>query len=34
MGRDPARGTPAAKVAEAYVESLDGKHNGAVLDAS
>lgn len=34
MGRDPAAGTPAADVARAYVESVDGRRTGAVLDAS
>lgn len=34
LGRDPAQGTPATKVAEAYVKSLEGTQNGAVLDAS
>ena len=31
--RDPAGGLPAAKVAAAYVESVEGRGNGEVLDA-
>lgn len=33
MGRDPAAGMPAKKVAIAYVESVEGRHNGEVIDA-
>ena len=33
MGRDPQGGMPAAEVARAYVESVEGRRNGAVLDA-
>jgi NAD(P)-dependent dehydrogenase (short-subunit alcohol dehydrogenase family) len=33
MGRDPSRGMPAARVALAYVQSLEGTRNGAVFDA-
>lgn len=33
MGRDGATGLPAAKVARAYVESVEGHRSGAVLDA-
>ena len=33
MGRDPSAGLPAAKVASAYVESVEGRRNGEVLDA-
>ena len=31
MGRDPSAGLPAAKVASAYVESVEGRRNGEVL---
>ena len=33
MGRDPSHGMPAADVAKAYVESVEGKDNGRVIDA-
>ena len=33
MGRDPSAGLPAAKVAAACVESVEGRRNGDVLDA-
>ena len=33
MGRNPSQGLPAAKVAAAYVESVEGRRNGEVLDA-
>jgi NAD(P)-dependent dehydrogenase (short-subunit alcohol dehydrogenase family) len=33
MGRDPSAGLPAARVAAAYVESVEGRRNGVVLDA-
>jgi NAD(P)-dependent dehydrogenase (short-subunit alcohol dehydrogenase family) len=33
MGRDGAAGLPAAQVARAYVESVEGSQNGEVLDA-
>lgn len=33
MGRDPAEGMPAAEVAAAYVESVEGRRNGETLDA-
>lgn len=33
MGRDPSEGMPAADVARAYVESVEGSRNGEVLDA-
>jgi NAD(P)-dependent dehydrogenase (short-subunit alcohol dehydrogenase family) len=33
MGRDPAGGLSAEKVARAYVESVEGRRNGEVLDA-
>ncbi len=33
MGRDPQGGLPAAQVARAYVESVEGGRSGAVLDA-
>jgi NAD(P)-dependent dehydrogenase (short-subunit alcohol dehydrogenase family) len=33
MGRDPSGGMPAARVAAAYVESVEGKRSGQVLDA-
>jgi NAD(P)-dependent dehydrogenase (short-subunit alcohol dehydrogenase family) len=33
MGRDPSGGLPAAKVARAYVESVEGSANGEILDA-
>jgi NAD(P)-dependent dehydrogenase (short-subunit alcohol dehydrogenase family) len=33
MGRDPSGGLPAAKVARAYVESIEGSANGQILDA-
>lgn len=33
MGRDPAPGMPAAEVAKAYVESVEGNANGEVIDA-
>ena len=32
MGRDPASGMPAEKVAQAYVECLHGKNNGEIFD--
>jgi NAD(P)-dependent dehydrogenase (short-subunit alcohol dehydrogenase family) len=33
MGRDPSGGMPAAKVANAYAESVEGRRTGEVLDA-
>lgn len=33
MGRDPSGGTPAAVVARAYVESLEGKASGTTIPA-
>jgi NAD(P)-dependent dehydrogenase (short-subunit alcohol dehydrogenase family) len=33
MGRDPSGGLPAAKVARAYVQSVEGKATGELLDA-
>lgn len=33
MGRDSTAGMPAAKVAAAYVESVEGQRNGEVIDA-
>jgi NAD(P)-dependent dehydrogenase (short-subunit alcohol dehydrogenase family) len=33
MGRDPAHGTPAAKVAESYVRSVEGADTGLVFAA-
>ncbi len=33
MGRDPSAGLPAATVARAYVESVEGERTGEVLDA-
>jgi hypothetical protein len=33
MGRDASGGLPAAKVARAYVESIEGPANGEILDA-
>jgi NAD(P)-dependent dehydrogenase (short-subunit alcohol dehydrogenase family) len=33
MGRDPGGGLPAARVAAAYVESVEGRRNGEILDA-
>lgn len=33
MGRDPSEGMPAAEVARAYVESVEGNRSGEVLDA-
>jgi len=33
MGEDPSDGLPAATVAEAFVESVEGDANGAVIDA-
>ena len=33
MGRDADAGMPAAQVARAYVESVEGSENGEVLDA-
>lgn len=33
MGRDGAPGLPAAEVAEAYIESIEGRRNGEVLQA-
>lgn len=33
MGKDGAEGQPAAEVAKAYVESVEGTRNGEVLDA-
>lgn len=32
MGRDPSGGLPAAQVARAYIEAVEGKRNGEVLD--
>ena len=34
MGRDPAQGTPAASVAQAYVASVQGTQTGAVIEAA
>jgi hypothetical protein len=31
MGQDPAGGLPAADVARAYVESVEGRQSGAVI---
>jgi hypothetical protein len=31
MGQDPSRGMPAADVACAYVESVEGKQRGQVI---
>ena len=33
MGLDPTPGMPAARVAQAYVESVEGMRNGQVIDA-
>jgi NAD(P)-dependent dehydrogenase (short-subunit alcohol dehydrogenase family) len=33
MGRDPAGGMPAERVAAAYVDALEGRRNGEVIDA-
>jgi NAD(P)-dependent dehydrogenase (short-subunit alcohol dehydrogenase family) len=33
MGRDPAAGMPAERVAAAYVESVEGRKTGKVIDA-
>ncbi len=33
MGSDPASGMPAAQVARAYLESVEGQRNGKVIDA-
>lgn len=33
MGQDPSRGMPAAQVAAAYVESVEGQRTGETLDA-
>lgn len=33
MGRDPGGGLPAARVAAAYVESIEGRRTGEILDA-
>jgi hypothetical protein len=33
LGQDSARGMPAAQVAEAYVQSLEGRDSGKVIDA-
>lgn len=33
MGRNPSDGTPAAKVAEAYVKAVEGTQNGEVISA-
>jgi hypothetical protein len=33
MGRDASGGLPAERVARAYVESVEGKANGEILDA-
>ena len=33
LGRDPSPGMPAAEVAHAYVESIEGDRNGDVIDA-
>ena len=33
MGQDPSKGMPAAEVAAAYVESVEGSRNGETLDA-
>jgi NAD(P)-dependent dehydrogenase (short-subunit alcohol dehydrogenase family) len=33
MGRDPAGGLPAATVARAYVEAVEGRRTGEILDA-
>lgn len=33
MGKDPTPGMPAARVAQAYVESVEGMRNGEVIDA-
>jgi NAD(P)-dependent dehydrogenase (short-subunit alcohol dehydrogenase family) len=33
MGKDPSAGMPAEQVAAAYVEAVDDRQNGRVLDA-
>ncbi len=33
MGMDPSGGTPAAKVAEVYVQAVEGKQNGEIIPA-
>ena len=33
MGRDPSAGMSAAKVASAYIESVEGRANGEIIDA-
>ena len=33
MGRDPSAGMSAAKVASAYIESVEGRANGKIIDA-
>lgn len=33
VGRNPSKGLPAATVARAYIESVEGSRNGEVLDA-
>ena len=33
MGRDPSQGMPADQVAAAYLEALEGRRTGEVLDA-
>jgi hypothetical protein len=33
MGEDPAEGLPAATVAEAYLQSLEGDMTGETIDA-
>jgi hypothetical protein len=32
-GNDPSKGMPAAEVATAYVECVEGRRNGETLDA-
>ena len=32
MGKDGADGIPAGKVAQAYIECIEGQHNGEVFD--
>lgn len=33
MGMDPSGGMPAAQVAKAYVQSVEGQSSGEVIDA-
>ena len=34
MGQDPSTGTPARVVARAYVESVEGRQSGTVIEAA